>query len=277
VAVGFAVLAVWLGLPRPVEPRVLPLPDVDRRVIAHARSLDAERAERARREPLSFEVRALGEQVRRHGAAVVRGDASGATETRDEARRLTRVLAASNAIEAVQTLRATQSELFLQALRRFRHSGSTDADLTELGANFIEKSRSVGWIDAEGRLLLSDEEVAALYRVRWAELTSALEISALRPSLDEFRLYYRVLFEHPEGQYGAEQDERRLLYVAALARVDSEYPADLARGVLLYRLGRARAAYLAFSAHRAAHEDGPWSLYARNYALAALAQASATE
>lgn len=219
----------------------------------------------------------MGELVRRHGAAVARGDGGAAAEARDEARRLCRSLAASGTLEELHALRATQTELFLEAVERFRQSGKLDADLSELGANFIEKSRRAGWLDGEGHLALSDEELRALYRVRWAELTGALEIGRLRPSLDEFRLYYRVLLEHPEGLTDSERDERRLVYVTALGRIDSEFPTHLARGVLLSRLGRVRAAYDAFSAFGVTHEQGPWALRARNYALWALAQASAPE
>src|SRR6187401_2297567 len=112
-AVAIAGLAVWLGLPRPVEPRLLPLPDVDRRVIVRVRALDAARAERVRSAPLPFEVRALGEQVRRQGAAAVHHDAVSARAARDEARRLIRVLEPRLSAEPLQALRATQTELFL--------------------------------------------------------------------------------------------------------------------------------------------------------------------
>ena len=276
-AVVVALIAVWLGLPRPVEPRLLPLPEIDRRTLARSIALDRTRAARAHERPLAYEVRAVGELVRRHGAAVARGDGGAAAEARDEARRLCRSLVASGALEELQALRATQTELFLQAVERFRQSGKADTELSELGANFIEKSRRAGWLDAEGRPLLSTDELRALYRVRWAELTGALEVGRLRPTLDEFRLYYRALLEHPEGLSAQEQDERRLVYVSALARIDAEFPANLARGVLLSRLGRVRPAYDAFSAFATSHEQGPWALRARNYALWALAQASATE
>ncbi|MGC4091830.1 MAG: hypothetical protein QM756_28895 [Polyangiaceae bacterium] len=276
-AVAVALVAVWLGLPRPVEPRTFPLPNVDRRVILRGRAVDLERAARAASGALPFEVRALGEHVRRHGAAVVRADAVSASEARDAARRLSRSLEQRGSGELVQQLRAAQSALFMQAVERFRQSGRADRELDELGANFVEKCRSAGWLDADNHLLLAEGDLLALYRVRWAELTGTLELGSLRPNLDEFRLYYRVLLEHPEGQSPPEQDERRLAYVSALGRIDQEFPSDVARGVLLFRLGRPQAAYMAFSAHAAAHEDGPWALSARNYALSALAQVQAAE
>ena len=121
------------------------------------------------------------------------------------------------------------------------------------------------------------DELRALYRVRWADLTGSLEVPPLRPSLDEFRLYYRTLLEHPEGKSPFEQDERRLAYASALGRIDGEFATDVARGVLLFRLGRPQAAYAAFSAYAASHESGPWLHAVRNYALSALAQGQPTE
>lgn len=184
---------------------------------------------------------------------------------------------AQGSLEELRALSALQTQLFLDAVARFRRSGAQDNELTELGANFVDKGRRAGWVDDEGQLALADDAVRALYRVRWAELTGTLAVSALRPTLDEFRLYYRVLLEHAEGLTERERDEHRLAYVAALARIDPEFPADLARGVLFARLGRASSAYQAFAAFIASHPDGPWLLRARNHALWALAQAPATE
>jgi hypothetical protein len=196
---------------------------------------------------------------------------------RDEARRLTRTLEARLGSEPIHALRAAQTALFLAAIARFRQSLRADSELDELGGNFLEKSRAVGWLDADGALSLAQDELGALYRVRWAELTGSLELPSLRPRLDEFRFYYRVLLEHPEGRTPFEQDEHRLAYASALGRIDVEFASDVARGVLLFRLGRPQAAYAAFSAYATAHERGPWLHAARNYALCALARGQATE
>lgn len=276
-AVGVALLAAWLGLPRPVEPRLVPLPEVDRRALSRSEALDAERAARVRERPLAYEVRAVGELLRRHGGAAARGDARAAAEARDEARALVRSLAARGSFEELRTLSALQTQLFLDAVERFRERGVRDSELSELGGNFIETGRRAGWVDEAFHLMLPNDAVRVLYRVRWAELTGALAVSQLRPTLDEFRLYYRVLLEHAEGKSERDRDEHRLAYVAALARLDPEFPAEFARGVLFGRLGRASAAYQAFAAFLANHPDGPWVLRARNHALWALAQVPATE
>jgi hypothetical protein len=61
--------------------------------------------------------------------------------------------------------------------------------------------------------------------------------------------------------------------VTAIEKLDHDYPAAMARGVLLYRAGAYEAAAAAFRAQLAARPDGPWTLRAKNHLLAALARA----
>jgi hypothetical protein len=276
-AVSLAALSVWLALPRPVEPSSVPLPLPDRRVLRQLRETDRELVAKLQREPLPFEVRAVGEMVRRHGAAVVASDAEKSLQARREARRLARAVQLAQGAAALVSLRALQTQLFLEAIERFRRGAAPDRDLLELGANFVEKSRGSGWLDAEGKLLLEQDELFVLFRVRWTELVGVLDDRALRPRLDEFRTYYRMLLERPEGHDALDREVRRMAYVRALSKIDSEYPEDLARGVLLYRLGRPDSASDAFLAHLATHGNGPYTLRAKNYALAALAQVEQAE
>jgi hypothetical protein len=276
-AVGVALCGLWLALPRPVEPRLLPLPEVDRDVVARARSEDRLRAREAERLVLPFEVRAVGELLRRHGARVASQDALGARQARDDARKLVSKLARESGWEPLRRLRAIQTELFLRAATGLRVDAPKSAELEELAGNFVQKGKGLGWFDSSGQLRLSEDELFVLFRVRWSELVGRLESPELRPRLDELRLYYRVLLQYPGGASAREQDEHRLAYVPALARVDSDFPRALAEGVLLYRLGRKEQALASFSAHLAAHEDGPWALRAKNYALAALAEVQPTE
>jgi hypothetical protein len=286
VAVAVALCALWLALPRPVEPTLLPLPEVDRRVLARERAEDRARAREAERVGLPFEARALGELVRRHGAAAAALDGAAARQARDDARSLIASVERRHGYETLRQLRALQSELFLQAVRTsvaFRRPDAKDRELEELGGNFVEKAKRSAWVDSSGDLLFREDELAMLFKLRWTELVGRLDRLELRPKLDEFRLYYRALLEHPEAAGNAvspsshEQDERRLSYTAALGRIDGDFPLALAQGVLLYRLGRKDQARAAFSGHLAAHQDGPWALRARNYALATLAQVRPTE
>lgn len=276
-AVGVAVGALWLVLPRPVEPRLVLLPEVDRVSVARSRREDAARAREAERTRLPLDVRAVGELLRRHGACAAAQNARCARETRDDARRLAARVARKRGFEPLRRLRAAQTELFLTALRGLRMKAGKNRELEELAGNFVQKATSMGWFDASGRLALTEDELFVLFRVRWAELLEQLRNAELRPGLDEFRLYYRVLLERPGGTSVRDQDERRLGYLPALTAIDSEFPRALAEGVLLARLGRSERALAAFSAHLAAHPDGPWALRAKNYQLGALAQLSSSE
>jgi hypothetical protein len=272
-AVALPLLAVWLALPRPVAPARLPVPQVDRRSLARGLAADAERARSAARERLPFSVRRVGELVRRFGGA----NANEATRLRNEARFEFQVALAEVGAAPLLGLRAVQTALFVSAVRRMQERGRGDRELLELAGNFEEKCRAAAWLDERGRIVFSEAELFTLYRVRWTELVGALDAVAFRPSLQELRSYYRALLEHPEGTSAPERDAHRLLYVRALGQKDPEYPADLARGVLFYRLGQRAAAATALTEHLTEHPDGPYALSARNYLLAALAEGAAGE
>lgn len=270
-AVGMALLAAWLALPRPVPPSELPLPLVDQRQLRHLRDAEAVRVAEAQQAGLSFDARAVGELVRRHGAASFQGDAHRALRAQQDVRsRARELLRRGGAIELAR-LRAVQTQLFAAALARFEQTARRDAELQELGGNFEAKARVVGWL-ADRRLALSEQQLFVLYRVRWTELVGVREEPLLRLTLSDYRVYYRTLLLHPEGRSELDRDTARLSYVAALARRDGDYPQLLARGVLLYRMGQPAPAAAALLQHLEAHPEGLWALRARNYALAALAE-----
>jgi hypothetical protein len=271
-AVGVAAGALWLGLPRPVEPDLLPLPEVDRAVIALARREESTRAREAERTRLPLPVRAVGELFRRHGACAAAQNARCAREAREDARQLAASVLREHGPAPLERLRAAQTELFLSAVRGLRAKATQSHELDELAGNFAQKGETMGWFDARGQLRLNEDELFVLFRVRWSELLGLLKNSELRPRLDEFRLYYRVQLEHPGGASARDQDERRLSHLSALAAIDGEFPRALAEAVLFARLGRSEQALTAISTHLAAHPDGPWALRAKNYQLALLAR-----
>ena len=271
-AAGVAFAAFWLGLPRPVEPKLLPLPEVDRSVLRRVRREARVRASEAENARLPLPVRAVGELFRRHGACAAAQDARCAREGLEDARRLSATVARELGVEPLRRLRAAQTELFLSASRGSARAAKQSRELDELGGNFTQEAESRGWFDERGRLRLDEDELFVLFRVRWTDLLGLLDHAELRPHLDEFRLYYRVQLEHPGGGNPRDQDERRLAALRPLAAIDAELPRALAEGVLFARLGRTEQALSAFSAHLAAHPDGAWALRARNYQLAMLAR-----
>jgi hypothetical protein len=107
---------------------------------------------------------------------------------------------------------------------------------------------------------------AVLFKMRWAEVTTArgpsLELTPL-----ENRALYRFLILHPPR---TSPGDYRLRKVDALAAIDPAFPADLARGVIYFRLRRFPEAKKAFRRHLQAHPDGLYAVRARNYLRAVL-------
>jgi tetratricopeptide (TPR) repeat protein len=148
----------------------------------------------------------------------------------------------------------------------------------ELSGGFIEIAQQNGWFRLPHRLVLTANERAILFRLRWTELTELGNVHPFRPTLDDWRIYYRFLLQHPEGPDASEVADARaqLAYVAALEKRDSEYPALLARGILYSKLGAYASAIEALETHLASHPRGAWRLRAQNYLAYALEQAAAT-
>jgi hypothetical protein len=195
-SLGIACLAAAVGVPRPVVPDVVPVPEVDAAELGRAAAERLELTQGALNRPLSFEVRSLGEAIRRYGRATVNGNVRQAAEQRARLARLADNVRATQGDRPLFILRAVQTELFLAALLHWEASGRADDDLVELGGDFITKAQDSGWI--RGRLLMSNEERAVLFGMRW---TSLLELNGTRlgPTQNEWRLYYRFLLRHPEG------------------------------------------------------------------------------
>jgi hypothetical protein len=276
VSVGTAILAALLLVPHPTPPDVLPLPQVDRAAQHREDAAEHARAEAARAEPLPFDVRTVGERFRRYGRASASGDEAATHAEWVELARAARAANAQYGSEPLARLRAVQGELFLGALGRWEASGKVDDELVELGGDLADKARASRWLSGERRLVATEDERMTLFRIRWTHLTGLLKTHPLSPTLDDWRVYFRFLLEHPEGRPGdcspSSRAQAQLRYVGALEKRDPEYPASLARGVLEYRLGAPARAVLAFQDYLAQAPYGSWHLRARNYLAAARAR-----
>jgi hypothetical protein len=274
--VVIALLGATLAVPRAVPPDELPVPDIDRSEQRRSSQSENVRADAAEREPLPFEVRVVGEMLRRYGADEASLESSLGIQHLIELREKAPAARAKYGDEVLLRLRAAQARFFCRALRRWEDSGTADHELTELGGSFLTKAERVGWLTGQRKLILDEEERALLFRMRWGELTGLGRTHPFRPSLNEWRIYYRFLIENPDATSESGRLAVRQTYVQALARLDPDYPADLARGVAAYQLGRFPDAVHAFQAHLQAHPSGPWRLRAQNYFAAATAAAGPT-
>jgi hypothetical protein len=283
-AVFVAGISAWLAVPRAVPPVELPEPMIEPRELERAARADRALADAAERERLDADVRRVGSAIRAYGLAEIAGDAaSPERERRDVAEAAKRALAQGET--ALAELRAYQLRSFLRELGRWEQTGEESDELRELGGTFLDRAYKSGWIEGGRRLILDEPVRAALFKKRWVDLAlvhgPALDLAAV-----ESRALYRFLILYPprdpalEAQDGT--DGQRAVYATAqyrlrkieeLRALDPSYPADLGRGVALYRIRRYPQAVEAFRRHLESHPDGPYTLRAQNYLRAALGAA----
>lgn len=264
-----AVLSAALVVPRAVPPVDLPLPRIDRSEQRQRLADEQARSAAARATPLPFEVRALGELVRRFGALPKNQPEHLSTLARQlreqvaEARR-------RHGAEPLLGLRALQAELFVRAVREQAPNGDGAGARAarELGGELASPAAHAFWYDAHG-FRGSDAELATLFRMRWNELAGVTRVQPFAPTLNEWRVYYRFRLRYPERSPSGHGASTALTNdLAALGELDPDYPIDLARGVALYWQGEYAAAAAAFAAQLQLHPDGPWTLRARNHLAA---------
>jgi hypothetical protein len=116
ITVGLVLSAALLAVPRAAEPGVFPVPLIDEAEARASRERLAALADRAEREGLPFETRAVGDGVRRLGGALASGSGDIDHLQRTIAERL-RLAMAAEQVEALLRLRAVQSRLFVRAVR----------------------------------------------------------------------------------------------------------------------------------------------------------------
>jgi hypothetical protein len=262
-AVLVAGVPTWLAVPRPVEPVEIPEPFLEPRALERQARDDRALAEAAERERAD-DLRELGSAIRAYNLATMEGDGRQMAALRRAAAEAQQRTAAHGEA-ALARLRAYMLRAFLRELRRWEETGEETDELRELGGSFIASARANGWL--AGRRILADETVrSVLFKMRWAEVTTARG-----PGLDltplENRALYRFLILHPPRTSPADY---RLRKIDALSAIDPDYPADLAKGVVLFRLHRHPEAKQALRRHLQAHPDGPSAVRARNYLRAAL-------
>ena len=260
-----ALLSALLVVPRRVEPVWVPPPVIDRVEQRRSAESDAERRARARA-GVPLAVRSVGEAFRRFSEASFASSQQGELQ-HDQLRRLTQEALEQVGDEALLVLRALQTGLFVEAMRA-RSDSEPTPDRISLGGSMFNLGRQRGWF-APSPTAASPEVLETLFHIYWAE-TLELRRPPFAPTLNEWRVYYRFLLAQPIRP-GPDRDQDLALqlgYVAALARHDLDYPAHLARGVLLFQRGAPADAAAEFVAHLQQHPDGPWALRAKNYLAA---------
>jgi hypothetical protein len=252
----------------------LPLPVIDRAQLRQVEAAEVARAKTVENGSLTNEVRAVGEQVRRIGAAL-------AAPISPDPRLVEQVQLDANSLaqkspDALLALRALQAELFLQAVRAWETSHEVSQELRELGGPFSALAQSA-WLDEAGHLTLEPDELRLLFRIHFGRLTGLHGLPPFGPSLEESRRYYGTHLRHPLAPRGdpVAQSLAQLPFAAALGNIDPEYPAALAVGILLLRAGDPLSAAPQLETYLRAQPNGPWSQVAQNSQLLAIRQSNA--
>jgi hypothetical protein len=305
IAVTAALLGTLLFVPLRVAPEDLPLPIADERSLAQAQQIDEEMALRVvpllerelahaaasdgadaathGGEPATlYDLRAFGEAFRAYGNAEASSDMYEAVRLR---KKLLEATARARSIgdRELLGLRAYEKRRFVEELARWEHSGTVSDEMTGLGGSFLSLAERYGWT-TDHRLAMGDAVRGIFFERRWNELTGLTE-APYALSVDQSRVLYRYWLMHPPVETAVVSfadacrlaDEWRLRKVTEIARFDPAYPAALARGVLLYRLGRYPAAADALRDHLRSASGGAFALRARNYLAEATARAAALQ
>jgi hypothetical protein len=276
--------AILLAAPRGVEPVALPQPHVDSVALARVMAHDDELARVAAATELDVDVRALGREIRLYNDA-----AALATEDDDFARARQRVTEAASKVGRLgadlEKLRAYQMVRFLEELRAWQRTGVTSDELRALSGDFLEAIARSRWCIPETReLVVGERELRVLFKKRWNTMVGA-DGEPLLLTADEERVRVGFLVHHPfvnndAGSRGVSDPAalerlatpQRMKLLDRLATLDPGYPVELARGIVLYRVGHYQPAADAFRRHLEARPDGPYALHARNFMKAALDQ-----
>lgn len=271
--VVMALVTVSIAVPRPALSD-LPLPVANMKTLEALARQDQLWSEQASREPLSFDVRALGEAIHQYGQAEADHDRLQIAHALPLLQKQARDIASRDP-QGLLALRAYQTQRFLQELQHFEATAIESVELQGLAGAFVEMARRAHWLQPTNPAtrLVADEHVRrALFRKRWNEITN-LNAPPFALQIDEQRALYAFLLRHPVVSSPSQQvgpnacraaDEYRLRKVAELGAMDASYPAQYALGLLLIRLDRPQQAIVPLADFVERHENGPYVLRARN-------------
>jgi hypothetical protein len=290
-ALGFSLLLA----PDRSAPEFVPVPVVDAAGLARTVAADRDLAERARREPLSGPVRALGSAIREfHRLEPTDADTNRIAQARRSVDTALVDALAGGDDGPLLELRAVQLEGFLSEVRRFERTGEQSEELKALAGNFVRAMTAEGWCDGH-ELAPREAALRAMYKQMWNAFLGLEHRQGFGASLDEMRAMYGFFLSqrhvsrpmrealdaarrgaHSPAECAAiaEAERRgveawRLEHVKSLAAIDPAYPADYAVGVASYRHGEYGASVAAFRRWLEAHPEGPLALRARNFLRAA--------
>jgi len=205
--------------------------------------------------------------------------------------------------DQMRDLRAFHTELFLAELGKRAHSGVTSVELERLSGALLDVLAKSGWVAPSGAISVPSAILRARYKLHWTSIVFGLEdcdhtaaqvcygVTALPLHPVELRSLLAFLVQHPVLHDGDEDeaggleraiDRRRLVYLDRLGTIDryvdpegkthpyiGNYPIDLARGAMLYKLGQYAESEAVLRKYVSGHLG---DMRARNWFLAAMAK-----
>ncbi len=258
-------VALRLGLPWAVEPMAVPFPQLETSLLQQQQQERSALRDRAHSRLLPLSVRAVGELVRRAGRAEAERNRDAFRVAQGRLSKLVSAALTETQSGGLLQLRELQTELFEQAVLGWDGSMPESDDLLELGGGFARHTKASL---AGGRLRWVRAELAAAFRLRWAELVGLDKHPDFAPVANDLRLNARLRLRMAEVSSDGSKQGGLLTVIDTVASLDPDYPAHFAKGVVHYKNRAFKEAFDSFKAHLEERPDGPWTLRAQNHALA---------
>jgi aryl carrier-like protein len=224
----------------------------------------AHRSDAAHARPLPFAVREVGEAYRRLGRTQYEGPQPLDDSQALGWQRLVRSVRPKVGDDALLTLRAVQSDMFVTELGLWETTGKVSDELIELGGDFVRLARLNQWW-TKGHLNMSHDERWALALLRWTSLAGLVQREPYRLDRELEVVELRFLFSHPTPDTA--QLRMRQKIVERYSQLDQDYPLDYSKGVLFAEAGQYDFAAASFMRHLQAHPQGQYAIRARNHLI----------
>jgi hypothetical protein len=285
VTVFVATVVTSVVVPRSASPHAVPQSSLSPRDLQSTRVALGREATRAESGDLAHGVRLLEARFRAVGRAEASGDGRLAARWAGELATTASSALLRDRTQVVALRTFLGLEFSRRYLRRLR-SGRPDPELVELGSATLTEMVENDWLQRTEELPPSADLVLFGLFARRFNLMVVPQAEPLVP-LDAAveRAVFAYLMTHPPPARLAsnplEQASTQVKFVLAqidgLSKLEPDYPALFAKGVVLFEAGQFEAAASAFDGHLQRHPDGPYRLRAVNFLKAAVEETNSMQ
>ncbi|NUP05775.1 MAG: hypothetical protein HOW73_06920 [Polyangiaceae bacterium] len=272
IVVFIVTVYVSVNTPRTAIPDELPPPHVGQDEVQRTRSRNDELATKATTDPLPHSVQMVGARFRALGRAQWNGDEAALARMGDQLGQAIDVALREN-VDALLLLRAYQAGRFVDAYCAYLRTGHVSDDLIELGGNTLLELSDNGWLrtaaDAPDRV---DLVLSAFFKRRFTNTIAPGHPAFAADPVEERLLLGYMLAHPPPTRADGEGPAGKFLidHIEDLAKLDPDYPASFARGIVLFRMREFEVAGRMFDDYLENTKNGPHRLRAANYLKASI-------